>query len=459
MLVYLHADVKISKMIDEKIFGEDLLKFLKDVLNLCNKNSDKLNYDDEKFPVFYSDGKYKKLEIKKIPAYDYFIRSTLKSEIQKLVTYSIITKYLVTPEIKKYNQKVLGDDFEKSSDFTKTLPLKFIITYLEQNQKILFEKKIFEQIKKTFFEFLDSTLEDEYIVPLFNFDSDIKQEKIFGDLKLRKISEFEFKTFTKLDEYPNLPVVYKELTDVATIKITKEDMFSGYDVAKDRFQILLEAFLLYSDGNPQFGTIHRNVNNPWIRISNNYERDVIKQKTLLFKNKNYKKILDIFNSLMQIDFSKKENKFLDIAIRRFSSALARTDPIDQVIDLTISLEALYAPGNKGEITTKLSTRLATLTAKNEEEREDYWLFTKKMYGLRSGIVHGEGMRNTEINGKKYTIDESIEKIVKLVRMSIYLFLRLASNYSGGGKIEKICDDIDKALINKKNQRFFKSKLK
>ena len=114
MLVYLHADVKISKMIDEKIFGEDLLKFLKDVLNLCNKNSDKLNYDDEKFPVFYSDGKYKKLEIKKIPAYDYFIRSILKSEIQKLVTYSIITKYLVTPEIKKYNQKVLGNEFEKS---------------------------------------------------------------------------------------------------------------------------------------------------------------------------------------------------------------------------------------------------------------------------------------------------------------------------------------------------------
>ena len=101
MLVYLHADVKISKMIDEKIFGEDLLKFLKDVLNLCNKNADKLNYDDKKFPVFYSDGKYKKYEIKKIPAYDYFIRSTLKSEIQKLVTYSIITKYLVTPEIKK----------------------------------------------------------------------------------------------------------------------------------------------------------------------------------------------------------------------------------------------------------------------------------------------------------------------------------------------------------------------
>ena len=49
-------------MINEKIFEEDLLKFLKDVLNLCNKNSDKLNYDDEKWPIFFPDGKYKKYE-------------------------------------------------------------------------------------------------------------------------------------------------------------------------------------------------------------------------------------------------------------------------------------------------------------------------------------------------------------------------------------------------------------
>ena len=41
----------------------------------------------------------------------------------------------------------------------------------------------------------------------------------------------------------------------------KEDLISGYDVAKEKFQILLEAFLLFSDGNPQFGTIHRNMNN------------------------------------------------------------------------------------------------------------------------------------------------------------------------------------------------------
>ena len=128
-------------MINNKILTEELLKFLKDVLKLCNENSGELSYYEEKWPIFYSDGKYKKFETKKIPEYDYFIRQILNSEIQKLTSYSIITKFLITPDIKKYNQKILGNDFTKSSDFTKILPLKFIIRYLEQTQKIQFERK------------------------------------------------------------------------------------------------------------------------------------------------------------------------------------------------------------------------------------------------------------------------------------------------------------------------------
>ena len=165
----------------------------------------------------------------------------------------------------------------------------------------------------------------------------------------------------------------------------------------------------------------------------------------------FHKITFILNSLNLIDFTKKENKFLDIAIRRFSSALARTDSVDQFIDLMISLEALYGGGERGEITTKLSSRLATLVAKNEKEREDYWEFTKKMYSLRSGIVHG--------SKENIMPDEDLEKIIKLVRKSIHLYLKLANSYSGGGKITTICDDIDAALVNKEKLKLLKSKLK
>jgi hypothetical protein len=169
--------------------------------------------------------------------------------------------------------------------------------------------------------------------------------------------------------------------------------------------------------------------------------------------------LNIFNDLEKIDFSLKENHFLLIAIRRFSSALSRNDSIDQFLDLMICLEALFAPKDKGEITTKLSTRLATLVAKNENDRKDYWLFMRKMYNLRSGIVHGEGIRNTEINGKKYEMDDIRQKIIKLVRESILCYLKLVRKYSGSKKVEKICNDIDLALLDKKNLQELRLKLK
>ena len=122
----------------------------------------------------------------------------------------------------------------------------------------------------------------------------------------------------------------------------------------------------------------------------------------------------------------------------------------------ISVESLYV-SSPGEITVRLSNRLSTLLAKNDKEREDYWLFTKKIYNLRSGIVHGEELRNTEINGQKYTLDEILEKLVNLTRKSILIYLKLVNNYSGNNKIDKICEDIDKALINKIFLKELKSK--
>ena len=139
-----------------------------------------------------------------------------------------------------------------------------------------------------------------------------------------------------------------------------------------------------------------------------------------------------------VDFNKKENSFLDIAKRRFSSALTRTNSVDQLIDLTVSLESLFAP-TPGEITVRLSNRMATLLAKDDSQREDYWVFVKKVYNLRSGIVHGDGLRNTEINGKKYTLNEILEKLVDLTRQAILIYLKLVGNYSGNNKIHKICN--------------------
>ena len=108
---------------------------------------------------------------------------------------------------------------------------------------------------------------------------------------------------------------------------------------------------------------------------------------------------------------------------------------------------------------KLSNRLSTLLAKSGTQREDYWLFTKKVYSLRSGIVHGEGLRDTEINGQKYTLEQLLEKLTVLTRNSIQNYLVLVNHYTGMKKTERIAKYIDSALINQEKLKLLKSKLK
>jgi len=448
-------------MFNKKIFKEDLIKFLEDFLIISEKNSDKLTYYDINWPTFFSNGKYKKFVTHKIADYDFFISHEINNEISQLHSYNILKKLFVGKEFQNYDQKLLGDVYENFTikpNFAEKLHLKFVIEYLKINERFSKNKKIIESTFEQFYSFLENILDDEYVTPLFNFESNIGEKGIMiNDVKIRKINALEFYTFTNLDDNSNLSSIFHNLTHVMFTKQSSPDLNSGYDVVKAKFDLLLNSLSLFTVGNPHFGTIYRNINTPWMHYDSRYENDVANQKSLQFNKNKKRKVESIFNSLNAIDFSKKENRFLDISIRRFGSALSRTNIVDQLIDLMISIEALLASGS-GEITFKLSNRLSTLLAKNDVQREDFWLFSKKVYNIRSGILHGEDLRSREINGKIYTIDEISNKLVDLTRELILVYLKLVNHYSGKKKNEKICDDIDTGLINRQFLKDFKSKL-
>jgi len=56
------------------------------------------------------------------------------------------------------------------------------------------------------------------------------------------------------------------------------------------------------------------------------------------------------------------------------------------------------------------------------------------------------------------LDDIILKLVDLARESILIYLKLANQYSGNNKVEKICDEIDMALINKNKLKKLKKQL-
>ena len=176
-------------MFNKSIFKKNLLEFLNDAIILCEKNADKLTIGNIKWPIFFPNGKYKKYEIRESPDYDFFIKNTIKDEISQLQTYSIIIKFFVTQEIQNYNKKLLGDlheNFKTKPNFARDLPLKFLIRYIELNNKFTLSKTTFDNVYNSFILFLENILEDEYITPIFNFESDIDKKGILiDDLRIR----------------------------------------------------------------------------------------------------------------------------------------------------------------------------------------------------------------------------------------------------------------------------------
>jgi hypothetical protein len=84
----------------------------------------------------------------------------------------------------------------------------------------------------------------------------------------------------------------------------------------------------------------------------------------------------------------ESNPRFQLAIRRFGAANQRSTFDDQLIDLWIALEAIFAGPGKSEVTYKVSTRMARLLGNSLEERSGLHRRYSKAYDLRSRIVHG-----------------------------------------------------------------------
>ncbi|MFT5421245.1 MAG: hypothetical protein ACI9D5_002000 [Candidatus Endobugula sp.] len=79
-------------------------------------------------------------------------------------------------------------------------------------------------------------------------------------------------------------------------------------------------------------------------------------------------------------------KFL-LAKRRLQSALTeRENPIDGLIDCVIGLENLF--GERSEISFSVAIAASKLLEKDLSKRKETFLDVKKIYGLRSKIIHG-----------------------------------------------------------------------
>ncbi len=106
----------------------------------------------------------------------------------------------------------------------------------------------------------------------------------------------------------------------------------------------------------------------------------------------------------------KGDRALDVAIRRFTSAIGEHHHEDKLIDLLIAAEALFLGDGEPELKHRFAERVALLLETEINARRSIYHLAKQAYDLRSKLVHGAAVDNTA-KFKRY--QEGREETVKM----------------------------------------------
>lgn len=105
-----------------------------------------------------------------------------------------------------------------------------------------------------------------------------------------------------------------------------------------------------------------------------------------------------------------KDKSLIISIKRFNGALTKTELDDKLIDITICLESIFNAQN--EISFRFSLYNSIISEADPQRRYESFLLLKKLYNLRSNIVHG----NKDIDS--VWTSENWPKIISIAKIAL-----------------------------------------
>jgi hypothetical protein len=269
----------------------------------------------------------------------------------------------------------------------------------------------------------DDSASDFLIFPLENF---IGPQSIidFGQrLRIRKITQDEFHNLAEIQS-----MCEGELTSYPEFVISTPN---NGDWMRDTTAIITTLRLLKKGtiGLKKAYYAYAFPFRPWEVLESPPETDFYKKESeTLYSSSNLelKEVIQLFTNLKTV----KNIKYVEVALRRFNLAYQRNTIEDRFIDYFISLESLYSTvGERGEVTHRISTRASRVLSEKFEDRQTKRKMLKKLYGYRSGIVHGEQIRLRQ---------EHLDEIENVVRLSLKWF----TNQGDLANHKKIIDEID-----------------
>jgi len=123
--------------------------------------------------------------------------------------------------------------------------------------------------------------------------------------------------------------------------------------------------------------------------------------------------IDSLNNFIQTELPFKE-EFLEMAFENFNLSYEVSNKNLSFLVLINGLEALFNPGG-GELTYRISRNVAVLLGENKKNAEDIQTKMKKLYRIRSKIVHNGGadIKDEELLKLRHYLRESIKEIYQI----------------------------------------------
>lgn len=362
--------------------------------------------------------------------YDY------REEIPKLTTYRRVVDALrACPASANLTGKFVGTSKGATLVQWEHFPERFIHEYWLRNRSLEYDETSFAEVYGTLESFIyDDELVRNLSAPLQNFDSDVDAmtfeqglsaclitPELYESLYLRGGS---FRSENKTED--------RGLRSwVLTVRVTEKKVVRGehdpapvdeiasnrpYRLAKD----LIKALRIYKKGAPTFQFVDEYT--PWAHHGGRaYPAFTFpRSDRLILSADELDDFRKFFTTFRKVDLHK--DRFLRVAIDRFSSALDRKTPEDSVIDLSICLEALLLSGlgneeDRGNVSYRFAVHGARLLAPDVAGRQQIYRKLKGVYRVRSKIVHGAESYDLprDESGKKISIDQFCDSLEQLAR--------------------------------------------
>lgn len=371
--------------------------------------------------------------------------------LNKITSYQNIIDYFMAHEqdFKKYVY-FSHWDFKQdiSHSFIRYLLLTSFDSYMHAAKSTTFNEDVFKDtLLHLYNKIFPDNLAISICVPILFTKFEEDNIPITDDIKIRKLNEKELISTYKVGGYSD---IYEILTVSNALYVLELENYSIPNTS-----IFLQSGLDYKESYPLaiidkwfaalkitthietgYGQVLSLPQEWGVRKANLIE--VHGDKIKKYNSRTYKYNMDIPTlstndlapAIKLFDFLlNNENNSINIAVKRLTLAYLRETEEDAIIDLMIGIEALVTNKDYGEISYKVSTRVALILSTLEDypySIVETKQIIKDLYKFRSKVVHGESFtdKNKII---KIRDDVKIDTIQIAIEMLQYLLVALSNS--------------------------------